>query len=125
MIGSRRECPNDPFPAGAMRSFVLHAATMIAHDRSAHRASTQEDRSLFEVLLPDSDKLWPDWLKRIDTLLEDEAVIDTVASALEKLIRRRIVGHATTPQFLHQAILIRAVIALDAPLGLGGLAAMI
>jgi IS5 family transposase len=41
-------------------------------------------RSLFEVLLPDSDKLWPDWLKRIDTLLEDEAVIETVASALEE-----------------------------------------
>jgi transposase, IS5 family len=44
----------------------------------------KQDRSLFEVLLPDSDKLWPDWLKRIDTLLEDEAVIDTVASALEQ-----------------------------------------
>jgi IS5 family transposase len=44
----------------------------------------QRDRSLFEVLLPDSDKLWPDGLKRIDTLLEDEAVVDTVASALEQ-----------------------------------------
>ena len=44
----------------------------------------KQDRSLFEMLLPDSDKLWPDWLKRIDTLLEDEAVIDTVASALEQ-----------------------------------------
>lgn len=44
----------------------------------------KQDRSLFELLLPDSDKLWPDWLKRIDTLLEDEAVIDTVASALER-----------------------------------------
>jgi IS5 family transposase len=42
------------------------------------------ERSLFEVLLPDSDKLWPEWLKRIDTLLEDEAVIDTVAAALEQ-----------------------------------------
>jgi IS5 family transposase len=44
----------------------------------------KQDRSLFEVLLPDSDKLWPDWLKRIDTLLEDEAVIDTIAAALEQ-----------------------------------------
>ena len=44
----------------------------------------KQDRSLFEVLLPDSDKLWPAWLKRIDTLLEDEAVIDTVASGLEQ-----------------------------------------
>jgi IS5 family transposase len=44
----------------------------------------KQDRSLFEVLLPDSDKLWPAWLKRIDTLLENEAVIETVASALEQ-----------------------------------------
>jgi IS5 family transposase len=44
----------------------------------------KQDRSLFEVLLPDSDKLWPDWLKRIDAVLEDEHVIDTVASALEQ-----------------------------------------
>jgi Transposase domain (DUF772)/Transposase DDE domain len=43
----------------------------------------QRERSLFEVLLPDGHKLWPDWLRRIDTLLEDEAVIDAVASALE------------------------------------------
>lgn len=44
----------------------------------------QRERSLFEVLLPDADKLWPAWLKRIDTLLEDEAVMDTVATALEQ-----------------------------------------
>jgi IS5 family transposase len=43
----------------------------------------QRERSLFEVLLPDGHKLWPDWLRRIDTLLEDEAVIDVVAQALE------------------------------------------
>jgi transposase, IS5 family len=41
------------------------------------------ERSLFEVFLPDGHKLWPDWLRRIDTLLEDEAVIETVAQALE------------------------------------------
>ena len=41
------------------------------------------DRSLFEVLLPDGHKLWPDWLRKIDTLLEDEAVIEVVAQALE------------------------------------------
>jgi IS5 family transposase len=38
---------------------------------------------LFEVLLPDGHKLWPDWLRRIDTQLEDEAVIEVVAQALE------------------------------------------
>jgi hypothetical protein len=35
----------------------------------------KRDRSLFEVLLPDGHKLWPDWLRKIDTLLEDEAVM--------------------------------------------------
>jgi transposase-like protein DUF772/DDE family transposase len=43
----------------------------------------QRERSLFEVLLPDGHKLWPDWLRQIDTLLEDEAVIEVVAQALE------------------------------------------
>ena len=43
----------------------------------------QRERSLFEVLLPDGHKLWPDWLRKIDTLLEDEAVIETVARGLE------------------------------------------
>ena len=43
----------------------------------------QRERSLFEVFLPDGHNLWPDWLRRIDTLLEDEAVIDTVVQALE------------------------------------------
>ena len=43
----------------------------------------QRERSLFEALLPDGHKLWPDWLRRIDTLLEDEAVIEVVAQALE------------------------------------------
>ena len=43
----------------------------------------QRERSLFEVLLPDGHKLWPDWLRKIDTLLEDEAVIEVVATGLE------------------------------------------
>ena len=43
----------------------------------------QRERSLFEVLLPDGHKLWPDWLRKIDTLLEDEAVIETVAQAMD------------------------------------------
>lgn len=58
----------------------------------------KQDRSLFEVLLPDSDKLWPPWLKRIDTLLEDEAVIDTVTAALEqRWPKSRTRGRAGTP----------------------------
>src|SRR5258708_29095966 len=43
----------------------------------------QRERSVFEVLLPDGHKLWPAWLRKIDTLLEDEAVIGVVAHALE------------------------------------------
>jgi transposase, IS5 family len=44
------------------------------------RAYTQ--RSLVEVLLPDSDKLWDPGLRRIDTLLEDEVLTDRIAEAL-------------------------------------------
>ena len=58
----------------------------------------QRERSLFEVLLPDGHKLWPDWLRKIDTLLEDEAVIEVVAQALEarwpQSRRRGRLGHA-------------------------------
>jgi len=43
----------------------------------------QRERSLFEVLLPDGHKLWPDWLRKVDTLLEEEAVIEVVAQSLE------------------------------------------
>ena len=46
----------------------------------------QRERSLFEVLLPDGHKLWPDWLRKIDTLLEDDAVIEVVAQALETTV---------------------------------------
>ena len=58
----------------------------------------QRERSLFEVLLPDGHKLWPNWLRKIDTLLEDDAVIEVVAQALEKRCpqsRRR--GRLGTP----------------------------
>src|SRR5260370_25063740 len=44
----------------------------------------QRERSVFEVLLPDGHKLWPDWLRKIDTLLEDDVVIEVVAQALER-----------------------------------------
>jgi IS5 family transposase len=48
----------------------------------------QRERSLFEVLLPDGHKLWPDWLRKIDTLLEDEAVIEVVAQGSRNAGRR-------------------------------------
>jgi IS5 family transposase len=58
----------------------------------------QRERSLFEVLLPDGHKLWPDWLRKIDTLLEDDAAIEVVAQALEKRWpQRRRRGRLGTP----------------------------
>ena len=41
-------------------------------------------RSVFEVLLPDGDKLWDPALRRIDEVLEDEELVDLVADALER-----------------------------------------
>ena len=41
-------------------------------------------RSLFEVLLPDGDKLWTDELRTIDTLLDDDALVDLVDAALRR-----------------------------------------
>jgi IS5 family transposase len=39
-------------------------------------------RSVFEVLLPDADKLWDPALRRVDEVLEDEEIVDLVADAL-------------------------------------------
>lgn len=39
-------------------------------------------RSVFEVLLPDGDKLWDDELRTIDELLEDDELVDVVDAAL-------------------------------------------
>jgi len=41
-------------------------------------------RSLLEVLLPDGAKLWDDELRAIDTVLDDEAIVDQVAQALRR-----------------------------------------
>ncbi len=46
------------------------------------RAYTQ--RSLIEVLLPDSDKLWDPILRQIDALLDDDALVDRIAEALAR-----------------------------------------
>lgn len=41
-------------------------------------------RSVFEVLLPDGDKLWDPELKKIDELLDDEELVDVIQARLEK-----------------------------------------
>jgi IS5 family transposase len=43
---------------------------------------TYLQRSLLEVLLPDSDKLWDAELREIDAVLDDEEIIDLVDAAL-------------------------------------------
>jgi len=55
----------------------------------------KQERSLFEVSARQRQTL-ADWLKGIDTLLEDEAVIETVASALEaRWQKSRTRGHTS------------------------------
>ena len=44
----------------------------------------REQRSLFEIVLPDGDKLWPEHLRSIDEALDDEELVETIAAALEK-----------------------------------------
>ncbi len=44
----------------------------------------QRDRSVWEVVLLDADKLWPDALRPIDQLIDDEALGEGIAEALER-----------------------------------------
>jgi IS5 family transposase len=62
-----------------------------------HGSTPPARSSLFEIFLPDGHKLWPDWLRRIDTLLEDDAVLDVVAQALETLAAESSSGRRGTP----------------------------
>src|SRR5713226_10727366 len=41
-------------------------------------------RSVFEVLLPDGDKLWSTELRTMDEILDDDVLIDLVAAALRR-----------------------------------------
>jgi transposase, IS5 family len=53
--------------------------------RSGHgSAPTARAKSVRSSVAPTGHKLWPDWLRKIDAALEDDAVIDVVAQALEK-----------------------------------------
>jgi len=55
-------------------------------------------RSVFEVLLPDGDKLWDPVLRRIDEVLDDEGLVDLVAEALgRRWPRTRVHGRPGTP----------------------------
>jgi len=55
-------------------------------------------RSVFEVLLPDGEKLWDPTLRRIDEVLDDEEIVDLVAEALgRRWPRSRVRGRPGTP----------------------------
>jgi len=41
-------------------------------------------RSVFEVLLPDADKLWDPTLRQIDAILDDEPLVDLIVEALTR-----------------------------------------
>src|SRR5262250_3877323 len=59
---------------------------------------TYAQRSVFEVLLPDADKLWDPILRQVDKLLDDEPIVDVIVDALARrhpLSRRR--GRLSTP----------------------------
>jgi transposase, IS5 family len=43
-----------------------------------------EQRSVFEMILPDGDQLWDDTLRRIDEILEDEELVERVEEALAR-----------------------------------------
>jgi IS5 family transposase len=58
----------------------------------------QRERSVWEVVLPDASKLWPAALRRIDQLIDDDALVEVIAAALERRYpksRRR--GRCGTP----------------------------
>ena len=55
-------------------------------------------RSVFEMMLPDGDQLWDPELRRIDEVLEDEALIEAVEEALRRRRpKSRLRGRPGTP----------------------------
>jgi IS5 family transposase len=57
-----------------------------------------QQRSVFEMMLPDGDKLWDAVLHRIDEVLEDEELVDRVEDALaRRRPQSRTRGHRGTP----------------------------
>src|SRR2546428_2819402 len=77
--GAARSHTSRGCAAHAVHSLRPSGLTGGAMVRRAYR-----QRSLVEVLLPDADKLWDPTLRRIDALLDDEALVDRVAEALAR-----------------------------------------
>jgi hypothetical protein len=62
---------------------IAHNPKIDTVDRQTLVVTMTARAQLSSKLLPDGHTLWLDWLRRIDTLLDDEAVIEAVAQALE------------------------------------------
>ena len=77
--GAARHCESRGCAAHAVQPLRRTGLTGGAMVRRAY-----QQRSLIEVLLPDADKLWDPTLRRIDTLLEDEGLVDRVVEALAR-----------------------------------------
>jgi IS5 family transposase len=57
-----------------------------------------EQRSVFEMILPDGEQLWDDTLRRIDMVLDDEELVDRVEDALAaRRAKSRTRGRRGTP----------------------------
>lgn len=64
-------------------------------------------RSVFEMMLPDGDQLWDPELRRIDEVLEDEALIEAVEEALRRRRpKSRLRGRPGTPAAVVLRILV-------------------
>src|SRR5713226_4735219 len=61
-----------------------HAADAGGRSGGAMVRRTYAQRSVFEVLLPDGDKLWDDELREIDAVLDDEEIVDLVDAVLRR-----------------------------------------
>src|SRR5215471_15687107 len=61
---------------------AVHASRPRGFSGGAMVLRAYQQRSLVEVLLPDADKLWDPTLRQIDTLLDDDVLVDRVADAL-------------------------------------------
>src|SRR5256885_1132862 len=77
--GAARSHTSRGCAAHAVHSLRPSGLTGGAMVRRAYR-----QRSLVEVLLPDADKLWGPTLRRIDTMLDDDELVDRIADALAR-----------------------------------------
>lgn len=69
----------------------------------------QRERSVWEVVLPDASKLWPAALRRIDQLIDDDALVEVIAAALERRYpkSRRRGRHGTPAEIVLRMLILK------------------